>query len=440
MTDPSVVCAASDFSLSNIMFLCAANLAVGFAAGMLYARRRPLSSSPSSIPRKPCLADSSPLSSISSHLDTSSKPSFAIESPQVPDALHVANVAATELSMAKSPQSPPMSTLSTTALSAPATPQHSCDTDVFPDLSTSTTTAETLACEQQMTSPTVKARITALLIYPVQSCAALSVGAACATALGLEHDQRLIVVDFTGRPLTLAKHPALALVRPAVGTGGWLRLEAPGVRAVEFDPNSEGPIRDLCGDVGAGVRTAVDIGDAVADFFASYLEIAGLRVVRIAEDDIDRRGRAAFILATEASCAYVSQGVGCEVGVEPFRPNLVVDGELRAFEEEGWKRFRVGEVEFELSKPRARCDVVQMANDGTTQGEMRRVVRSPSLTRRFGNVVQVGQKVVPDCTLAVVPCGGAAVDGKLMRLGDEVVVLESCEKMNEATPGRKKSQ
>ncbi|GAM55256.1 flavodoxin reductases [Vibrio ishigakensis] len=37
-----------------------------------------------------------------------------------------------------------------------------------------------------------------------------------------------------------------------------------------------------------------------------------------------------------------------------FRTNLVVGG-VEAFAEDGWKRFKIGEVEFEVRKPCQRC-------------------------------------------------------------------------------------
>jgi uncharacterized protein YcbX len=37
-----------------------------------------------------------------------------------------------------------------------------------------------------------------------------------------------------------------------------------------------------------------------------------------------------------------------------FRPNLVIEGG-EAFAEDGWKRLRIGEVEFRVVKPCSRC-------------------------------------------------------------------------------------
>ena len=44
------------------------------------------------------------------------------------------------------------------------------------------------------------------------------------------------------------------------------------------------------------------------------------------------------------------------IGMERFRPNLVVDG-CEAFAEDEWPRMRVGALELRLPKPCARCAI-----------------------------------------------------------------------------------
>ena len=43
--------------------------------------------------------------------------------------------------------------------------------------------------------------------------------------------------------------------------------------------------------------------------------------------------------------------------MERFRPNLVIDGTV-PWEEDGWRRLRIGEVVLRLAKPCSRCVIV----------------------------------------------------------------------------------
>jgi len=59
-------------------------------------------------------------------------------------------------------------------------------------------------------------------------------------------------------------------------------------------------------------------------------------------------------LIGQASLDDLSQKVGRSLEMLRFRPNLVIEGS-EAFAEDGWKRIRIGDVEFRVVKPCSRC-------------------------------------------------------------------------------------
>lgn len=77
-----------------------------------------------------------------------------------------------------------------------------------------------------------------------------------------------------------------------------------------------------------------------------------------------------------------------------FRPNLVVDG-ATAHAEDGWKRIRIGAVEFDVAKPCMRCMFTTVA---PTRGE-RDAEGEPLRTlvgyRRTADGVAFGQNLIP---------------------------------------------
>lgn len=78
-----------------------------------------------------------------------------------------------------------------------------------------------------------------------------------------------------------------------------------------------------------------------------------------------------------------------------FRPNLVIEGSA-AFAEDGWKRIRIGTVEFRVVAPCSRCILTTL--DPKT-GE-RSADREPLMTlakyRKQEGGVMFGQNLVPD--------------------------------------------
>ena len=61
-----------------------------------------------------------------------------------------------------------------------------------------------------------------------------------------------------------------------------------------------------------------------------------------------------LLLIGEPSLQDLVQKVGRPLEMLRFRPNLVIEGGA-AFAEDGWKRIRIGDVEFRVVKPCSRC-------------------------------------------------------------------------------------
>ena len=61
-----------------------------------------------------------------------------------------------------------------------------------------------------------------------------------------------------------------------------------------------------------------------------------------------------LLLIGQASLEDLSQRVGRPLEMLRFRPNLVIEG-CEAYAEDGWKRLRIGDLEFRVVKPCSRC-------------------------------------------------------------------------------------
>ncbi|MFJ9167351.1 MOSC domain-containing protein, partial [Lysinibacillus fusiformis] len=102
--------------------------------------------------------------------------------------------------------------------------------------------------------------------------------------------------------------------------------------------------------------------------------------------------------------------------MERSRPNLVISG-TRPWEEDGWRRIKVGEAVFKTVEPCGRCVVITIDQE---TGERRGSAPLKALARhhRLGDKLAFGLSLVPERP--------AASTGDLLgtlRLGDEVTVL-----------------
>jgi len=98
---------------------------------------------------------------------------------------------------------------------------------------------------------------------------------------------------------------------------------------------------------------------------------------------------------------------GPDLGMERFRPNLVIAGG-EAYQEDGWKEIMIGAARFALVKPCGRC--VIPTTDQRTGERGKEPTRTLASYRKRGNGVEFGMNAM-------------AVEGATVRVGDPVKVL-----------------
>ncbi|CAG8865496.1 putative protein YcbX [Pseudomonas fluorescens] len=209
--------------------------------------------------------------------------------------------------------------------------------------------------------------LSAMYHYPVKSCRAQALQRSPVDLLGLEGDRRWMVVEEqNGRFLTQRACPKLSQLAARHGDAGQLLLEAPGQPALEVrvpmaDENLRGVIlwRDTL--------RVPDAGDAAAAWLSQLLD-KPVRLVHCPEQRARylpsgyglNSDRAAFpdgfplLLVGQASVDDLSVRVGRPMEALRLRPNLVIEGSA-AFAEDGWKRIRIGSLEFRVLAPSVRC-------------------------------------------------------------------------------------
>lgn len=235
----------------------------------------------------------------------------------------------------------------------------------------------------------VEARIAGLWVYPVKSCAGVALESALLTDTGLDLDRSWMVVDEQGRFVTQRDLPRMALVRPQLRSTDVV-LRAPGMLALHLAMNEvEQPTRVRVWD---DELPAYDMGPVAAQWFTDFLVGAAaegrvppgwtgrrLRLVRF--DPQQRRLSSlkwtggveapnqfndgfAVLLASTASLeglnARLAAAGHAPVGMERFRPNLILEG-LDAHDEDRLDTLHIdtreGEVRLQPCKPCARCPI-----------------------------------------------------------------------------------
>jgi uncharacterized protein YcbX len=223
--------------------------------------------------------------------------------------------------------------------------------------------------------PDLTARIARLFVYPVKSCAGIEVQEALLTETGLDLDRAWMVVDHAGEFVTQRELPRMALIRPHLKFNEVV-LRAPGMLALHLAVDTvEEAVRVRVWD---DEVAAYDMGAVAAQWFSDFL---GQRVRLVRFDPEQRRpssmewtgGAEALnqfsdayplLVASTASLEQLNAklaGRGHEaVGIERFRPNIVIEG-VQAHDEDRIGQLRIatgdGPIVLRPVKPCARCPI-----------------------------------------------------------------------------------
>lgn len=232
----------------------------------------------------------------------------------------------------------------------------------------------------------VNATISRLFVYPVKSCAGVEVREAVLTETGLDLDRAWMVVDAQGAFVTQRELPRLALVKPQLKTHD-IVLRAPGMLSLHLSIDGvEQPVRVRVWD---DEVPAFDMGDIAAQWFTDFLSLGdngvptrnsdSYRLVRF-DPDHKRLSSLKWTGGVEASNQFSDgypllvlgeaslEGLNSRlaaaghaaVGIERFRPNMVLSG-LQAHDEDRLQTLDIktesGPVQLKPVKPSPRCPI-----------------------------------------------------------------------------------
>jgi len=266
----------------------------------------------------------------------------------------------------------------------------------------------------------LQARVSRLFVYPIKSCAGVELQESLLIETGLEFDRAWMVVDEEGEFISQREMPRMALIRPSLKHSEMV-LRAPGMLAlhIAFD-RVEGPVRVRVWD---DEVAAFDMGDIAAQWFSDFLAEPGkparkLRLVRFDPEqkrlssrkwtgDVEAENQFAdgfpLLVISEASLAEFNERMAAAghaaVGMERFRPNLVLSG-IEAHDEDRVDEVRIdtgngGQVLLRPVKPCARCSIPDVdpatAATGTQVNDTLRTYRADP---RVDGAITFGMNVI----------------------------------------------
>lgn len=224
--------------------------------------------------------------------------------------------------------------------------------------------------DQESESPVLKTppkgHIRAIHIYPVKSCASISLQESDCNEFGLTHDRDWAIIDLGGNVLTQRNFPRMALIQPEFDGSGTLKLHA----------DSESPLivssfsvekSQLTVELWEDECAAFDEGDEPSEWLSDFLQVRCrlLRYDRTRPRQSQYGGgtRVAFadccplLIVSQESLDDLNERMAEPVTMSRFRPSIVIAG-LGAYSEDRISALSSGDTILASVKPCGRCVVV----------------------------------------------------------------------------------
>ncbi|HEY0289768.1 MAG TPA: MOSC domain-containing protein [Pseudomonas sp.] len=252
-------------------------------------------------------------------------------------------------------------------------------------------------------------QLSALYRYPLKSCKAEPLQQAHFDGLGMAGDRRWMLVDESnGRFLTQRAQPHMSQLSVLWNEAGGVTLSAPGHVSLDVPvPESvESALRGIT--VWRDTFRVPDAGEEaarwVSDFIGNptrmvHMPIERARWLPSGYGEVDDRVSFAdgfpLLLIGQASLDDLSDKIGRAQEMLRFRPNLVVEG-AEPFAEDGWKRIRIGALEFRLLKGCSRCILTTIDPANGERTADREPLTTLKTYREWEGQVWFGQNMVND--------------------------------------------
>jgi uncharacterized protein YcbX len=261
-------------------------------------------------------------------------------------------------------------------------------------------------------------QLSQLFVHPMKSSRGIDSREAEVTLRGLKHDREWLLATPDGQFITGREQPLLVRVEITPRPDG-AEFRAPGRTSLQVRHS------DFAAGIEATVwsdRFAAWHGDSAADaWFSAYLG-QPCRLLWLGEQSARPQKDARpgtlsfadgypFLLINRASLGDLNSQLASPVTTRHFRPNLVVDADF-PWEEDEWKRIRIGEIEFEAIKPCTRCLFTTVEPDSGIPAASGEPMQTLMRLRQRPEGICFGINLV-------------ALNAGTLHVGDPVEVLES---------------
>ncbi len=246
-------------------------------------------------------------------------------------------------------------------------------------------------------------KLSEIFIYPIKSLGGISLQTSEVEKRGLKYDRRYLLVDENGMFMTQRDFSQMALLKLSFAENGFniLDIKNSNKTIIPFESTSKEIIKV---NIWEDVCNAVVVDKDLDVWFSTVLN-KKCSLVYMPDDEkrivekkyIDEEHLVSFadaypfLIIGQASLDDLNSKLTSPIPMNRFRTNFVFTGG-NPFEEDNWKKFKIGAAEFEAVKPCARCVIT--TTDQQTAIRNEEPLKILSTYRKIDNKVMFGMNLI----------------------------------------------
>ncbi len=213
-----------------------------------------------------------------------------------------------------------------------------------------------------------------------------------------------MLVDQSGKFLTQRQHPQLALLQVALGKSKltvFSKVDPSHKISFNLEMNSGKEMHvSVWGDKVAALQVASEVSAWFSDFLGMAVDLVLMPEsshrkmdprYAVQAESVSFADGMPYVIIGQASLDELNGRLAFPLGMDRFRPNLVFSGG-EAYAEDQFKQLQIGEVEFQVVKPCARCVMITVDQEKGTKGK--EPLATLATYRTVNNKVYFGQNAV----------------------------------------------
>ena len=218
-----------------------------------------------------------------------------------------------------------------------------------------------------------------IFIYPVKSLGGISLQSSEVEERGLKFDRRYLLVDENGMFMTQRDYPQMALLKLSLAENAFevIDIKNNNKTILPFESQSTKSIKvniwdDVCNAVVVNKNLDVWFSEAISKKCSLvFMPDNEKRIVEkkyIADEHtVSFADGYPLLIVGQSSLDDLNSKLEIPIPMNRFRPNFVFTGG-KSFEEDNWRKFKIGNAGFEAVKPCARC-MITTTNQETGERE-----------------------------------------------------------------------